>query len=387
MKKIQLTKKPRCRDSFSKCEKIFIYGSGRSGRRLSSMLKRLNILITFIDSNSMLWNQYISGIRVISPSEFYDLELNDRSLVVVSVSSPENMIIMKKLLNYGFEMGVDAFVFDNIFEDYYLPQLFFCHERKLYAKNIDLSLTQFCNLRCKECSIRTPYISNPIHEDLDELKKSCESFFEWFNYVDNLYLIGGEPILYPDLSGIVRFLFEQYDEKIGNLIVATNGLVPIKDSLLNQLDKRLKFQISDYSNVLSKYEERMRNFCKCLEFYGLQYTRMSDFEWIDYGFGHQIERSYSFNVEQFFDDCGIDCRGLYQSKLYYCFPAMMVDRVEKSENDTNSYFDLLHFDENRKEELLEFLLGVTETGFINRCFKCNGSYLTNKKKIAVAEQL
>ncbi len=114
---------------------------------------------------------------------------------------------------------------------------------------------------------------------------------------------------------------------------------------------------------------------------------MTDFQWMDYGFviHNNCNINNVKNPTQLFRDCGIDCRALWNSKLYYCFPALMVDRVSNyKEIDNNEAFDLK---KEGKTTLLSFLLGQVNKGFLNQCRNCNGSYLINDRYIKVAEQI
>lgn len=373
--------------NFSTVEEIYIYGAGENGTLLYEDLKIANIKITFVDSNIQKQSLGYLGCKVISPEEFFEkIPDSKKYFTVIALGINQVSVVMKKIVLHGFKEGIDAFSYKN-FTEFYLPVFLMYHSQKMYVKYLDVSLTQHCNLKCKECSIMTPYIKQPKHKEFVVVCQDIDLLFEKVDYVHSLFLIGGEPLLYPHLEEICEYIGSKYKRAIGHLVIASNGLVTLKESLIKTIKHyNIEFQISDYSKWIKQTEGKMNDFIDTLTKFKIPYNRMVDLEWVDYGFRNDTGRKEKVeNMENFFDSCGIDCRGLENGKFYYCFPAKMCQKVLEYKEYEDEYFDLRG--DGRKMELLEFSLGYNEKGYLRICSRCNGSYLNNKNFIPVAEQL
>ena len=73
-------------------------------------------------------------------------------------------------------------------------------EGKVYINRVDVSVTNRCTLNCEGCNMLMPYYCNPKDRKLEDIKKDLDVFFQWVDTVEDLNLLGGEPLLYPDLG-------------------------------------------------------------------------------------------------------------------------------------------------------------------------------------------
>src|SRR5439155_23692682 len=98
-------------------------------------------------------------------------------------------------------------------------------------KNLRLSVTDRCNLRCQYCMPEEEYVWLP-REDLlhfEEISRLVDVFVGLG--VDKVRLTGGEPLLRRDLPELVRLLAAKPD--VHDLALTTNGvlLAPLAASL------------------------------------------------------------------------------------------------------------------------------------------------------------
>ena len=90
-------------------------------------------------------------------------------------------------------------------------------------RNLRISVTDRCNLRCQYCMPEEEYIWLP-REDLltfEEIRKLVDIFSELG--VEKIRLTGGEPLLRKDLHTLVRLLADS--PRINDLAMTTNGVV------------------------------------------------------------------------------------------------------------------------------------------------------------------
>jgi MoaA/NifB/PqqE/SkfB family radical SAM enzyme len=85
-------------------------------------------------------------------------------------------------------------------------------------------LTDHCNLNCKGCS-HFSNIAKPAFADFGQFTAEFERMAELFPRITEIFLLGGEPLLHPDLESFIKTTRRLYPESRINLM--SNGvLVP-----------------------------------------------------------------------------------------------------------------------------------------------------------------
>ncbi len=90
-------------------------------------------------------------------------------------------------------------------------------------RNLRLSVTDRCNLRCQYCMPEEEYVWLPREDVLsfEEMAELVEAFADLG--VDKVRLTGGEPLLRRDLDGLVRLLAD--NPRLRDLALTTNGVL------------------------------------------------------------------------------------------------------------------------------------------------------------------
>ncbi|HEU5091686.1 MAG TPA: radical SAM protein, partial [Nitrospira sp.] len=90
-------------------------------------------------------------------------------------------------------------------------------------KNLRLSVTDRCNLRCKYCMPEEEYVWLPREDILSfEEMTTLAGYFTDLG-VDKVRLTGGEPLLRRDLARLVRLLLQ--NRRITEVALTTNGVL------------------------------------------------------------------------------------------------------------------------------------------------------------------
>lgn len=162
---------------FQHLNNIYLYGAGEYGRAAYDILKVSNINITFIDADVDKQKTGYCRCTVKSPQCLANLkEEKDRYVIIVTMGEQNSKIVSGNLHNMGFSRNQDFFSYD-AWQNVYVFIFFWYYCSKIYIKNVDLSVTQYCNLRCKGCSILAPYVRHPKHRNLEDMKKDVELLF------------------------------------------------------------------------------------------------------------------------------------------------------------------------------------------------------------------
>ena len=138
---------------------------------------------------------------------------------------------------------------------------------KVIIPNLDVHLTTRCTLRCRDCSHKIPYYQkqhqhvmnfDEFRDELNIILKNCSRLY-------NLLLLGGEPLLNPDLAKMVQYAITK--RKIERICIITNGTMVPDENLISTLktSKKNVVFISDYSlnKDLKNYQpQKILDICK-----------------------------------------------------------------------------------------------------------------------------
>lgn len=185
----------------------------------------------------------------------------------------------------------------------------------------EVHLTEHCNLNCKGCSHFSP-LAKEEFVDLEEYSNDLYQLSKLFNgEVEYIHLMGGEPLLNPNIEEIFDITRKAFP--VGHLQLITNGILlsSMKDSFWENCQKNsIEIMPTRYPINIS-YDENIK---KKAEKYNLHYQI--------YNMGDAQKSLYSFKLSEYggeaidynFYRCEMAniCINLSHGKLYPCvFPA------------------------------------------------------------------
>lgn len=112
---------------------------------------------------------------------------------------------------------------------------------------LEIAIVEHCNLNCKGCSHFSPLVKNKEYVGKDEFEKDIRRMKELFPDIIRIRILGGEPLLNPDLADILRSV--RYYYPYAEISVVTNGLLipKLEKEVLQSLKKtHIGFDISQY---------------------------------------------------------------------------------------------------------------------------------------------
>lgn len=97
-------------------------------------------------------------------------------------------------------------------------------EKRHKPLHIEFNLTDFCNLNCKGCSHYSP-LAPAEFEPLGELEHSMKRISEIkdSDKIEEVYLIGGETLLYPQLPEAIKLARKYFP--LAKISIFTNGIL------------------------------------------------------------------------------------------------------------------------------------------------------------------
>lgn len=93
---------------------------------------------------------------------------------------------------------------------------------KLELEYLEFNLTDHCNLNCKGCSHFSP-IANKNYASVNQHERDLRKLGQLFRNIQTIRLLGGEPLLHPDVASFMVKTREAFPRSTIRLV--TNGLL------------------------------------------------------------------------------------------------------------------------------------------------------------------
>lgn len=194
----------------------------------------------------------------------------------------------------------------------YFSNKFFFHN--VYFKYIEIPITTKCTLNCKECSNLIQFYQKPYHIKSSDIIADIRKLSEVAKEILLLRLLGGEPLLHPELSTIIEQILEF--KNIREIQIVTNGTLLFDAKTLDILKRegRVVVDISNYEEKSVKQALLIEQLeCNHIRYF----TQEERIFWTA-----QADCSYRKRNEAELIDalgkCKMDCISLLDGKLHLC---------------------------------------------------------------------
>jgi len=357
---------------------IIPFGYGRIGRRVLSKLQVFFEIPFIIENDKSKTNTH--NIRLLSFKEAKN-EINNRKIVVLTTEIAYEAI-RTELISAGYVENRDFTILSRFLGEYFLK-----NEHKLYLSKLDTIITSKCSLRCPHCAGFIPYCTNQHDVPIEELCSNFDTIFSVIDYVLEYCLLGGEPLLYKDLSQLIEYIMTNYGEKIGKLVLISNGNAVLSEEIVNTLvTYNIKLAISNYTQSVN-YTEYYRKLLDTLEKNNIDYSINTELVWKDHGYPLNPSNYKGEEVRTHMKTCGHTCPSAYNGKIYYC--DVMVSAELMTEYDTHpddvidindELTNISHTD--LKKRIFSYLMGeINSNGAPSFCALCRGIGKDNESMI------
>lgn len=356
-----------------------IWGAGTFGISFYETFCQEIKINAFVDSDPKKQGAIVCSIPVYAP-EYLKTEK-----VFVLVSSGWTKDIYRMLDKFGYIKGEDYLHIDSFTSLYYWYKY-----KKVHFSDISYTITERCSLRCEKCNGFVPKMHDPKNIPLDRVVADFEQFFRYVDNVNVLGLVGGDAMMHPNFADIVEELGKRYyPDKASHLEVYCNAVILPDERVLQTLKKYdVFYRFTDY-RPYTNGKQKVDEVISLLQKYGIRYDHVQFVTWVDCGYpqasnGVQGEQ----NLVSFFDSCDRkSCHMLYDGKVLFCGMARSADIIDYCRIDASDVFDISTYDEIKQIDLVEYMLGYSEKGYLNYCRMCNGSFNVNQKKIEAGRQI
>lgn len=204
-----------------------------------------------------------------------------------------------------------------------------------YLRQVELVLTTKCSLRCRDCANLMQYYEKPYDIEPKKVTAAFKKFVRYFDEINTVVLVGGEPLLSKNLTEIILFLADFH--QVNHIHIFTNGtIIPHEKDICALKNAKVKIIISDYGK-LSRNRDNLINWCKKNKV--KYHLKSEDLEWGYIGDMQPRKRTPKMLQKQF-RNCNNYCRSILNGKLFYCPRAAHSDDLGYVK-ESRDYVDLL----------------------------------------------
>lgn len=361
--------------------KYYIWGAGVFGKTFYDRFNQMIVIDGFIDSDTKKQGNDYKNKMIYEP-DFINDKLNK---IVILISAGWTKEIFSELDKRGYKKNIDYIHIDEFASVYMMYRY-----DKLYLSDVTYMITEKCSLKCKNCNAFIPMIKDPKHVDINSIIESFEIFFKWVDKVNVLGLVGGDAMMHPDFYQVVDSIASRYySDRIENIEIYSNAVIVPDEKIISLFKKYdMFYRFTDYRPYTER-KQKIEQVVELLENNKIKYDHVKFVKWCDSGYPQQSNGIIGDeNLVHFYDNCDRrTCHGLVQGKVINCSMGYGAELIGYNELMQSDYFDLKIFNFERKKELMEYMLGYSEKGYLSYCKKCNGGLNVNNNFIEAGEQL
>ena len=368
-------------EAIEKLDGFYMFGAGDYGNQFYQIFKDEIKLEGYIDNNKEKQGQLINGLTCMALD---DVARKNSVGIIVTMSQIARVEPVEQLKKAGYRRNENFFIIEEFISVYFAYK-----KDMVYLSSISFLPSTICNLNCKNCLNFNPYAKQFYVREWDELVKDVDLFFSCVDKIMLFHVSGGEPMLYKHTAELIKYIDENYGDRIGTLRTVTNGTVVPKEEMLQALSEcNVEITVDDYREAVPRFNDRFNQLISKLNEYGIKHYINKADSWIDLA---PDRTDYSGKSEEWLiahrDACNQSWQELRGGKLYSCnYAAYATVAGIAGEQDIEEAYDLTKFTPEKKKELIEFRLGYTTKGYTNFCKKCRGFTPENEIEEKPAEQ-
>lgn len=121
---------------------------------------------------------------------------------------------------------------------------------------LEVHAADHCNLNCKGCMHFSSLVKEKLFPDFKQLSDDVHQLRKFIKHIDIIRVLGGEPLLNPELDRYITLLREAYP--YANINIVTNGLLVanMSETLCKTVrDNKIHVHVSLYPPVKNKKEK------------------------------------------------------------------------------------------------------------------------------------
>jgi organic radical activating enzyme len=220
---------------------------------------------------------------------------------------------------------------------------------------LEFHITDHCNLKCKGCG-HLSNIADEYFADASDFERDMVRLSKIFKNIDRIRLLGGEPLLHPDLNSFIKSARRSFPSAVLNIV--TNGL------LLEKADKSFwdTCRETNLTIDLTVYPPLRKKVSHLVELAKKNNVKLNDSA-ISWTFFSHMNIYQNSEKNRAFKECRktFYCPFLKNGHIYICPKPVMVQIFNKKFNQSIGSDNGIDIYNNNGREILKYLDKPTDT--------------------------
>lgn len=327
-------------------KKAAIWGTGVVGQKVYSLLQKYENtqIVAFADQNISRQEEKLYGLKIVSPEHL--LALAEKKQIDMVIFAFKNVFFKESTALFRHCAQLEGYIVPRYVQEFYeeYNAIEECLVRvdlgKPRIKQFDVNLVDHCNMKCKGCLRFSNLVDTPFFADFEGMIADWERMKELFWGVERLKLMGGEPMLSPDLCAYIKEARRIFPD--ADIMVTTNAIL-INENC-QELFQTMKenycfFDISLYEPM----EKRLPVIEKILQDNGVWYEvnhTKGDFYKV-------MSTTPDYDMDEAYEKCTAkNCHHLREGKLSVCsrpqYAYIVNQRYDVQLPDRDGVWDIYH---------------------------------------------
>ncbi|MBR4153074.1 MAG: radical SAM protein [Selenomonadaceae bacterium] len=207
----------------------------------------------------------------------------------------------------------DIYLTNRLSNEISLPNFMESYFSSKYLPYLEYHVADHCNLNCRGCEHYSGLVKKPHFTDLKKFTKDFERLHEFIDDLGMIRILGGEPLLNPDINEYIKLSRRLYPQTIIHIV--TNAI------LLPKMPEKFFETLREYHAAISisfypPLESKMPAIKKLLEEKHVPFLISP----LNKNFTvKQTLKRHNYPLEIFLQCVQANCHNLYDGKIAACF--------------------------------------------------------------------
>ena len=314
--------------------KIILFGTSYLGKLALHALEKRGLSVSnFYDSDERKQKNIFCNKKVLNFKELADLSKDTIFFISNNYINSVTALLKEMKFNNIFncvelcetsefsksEMNLNDYESKHIsreiaFHRSACEQIFNRENDILNLKCVDITVTEKCSMKCKDCSNLMQYYVKPKNAELESLFKNIDRLMECIDWIYEFRVLGGDPFMNKELYKILNKLSEYKNAE--NIVIYTNATIMPKNENFEVLkNKKITLEITNYGDNLSRKHDELIKSCKESN---IKFRTRPPGRWTECGTLKYYERSKE-ELQRMYDNCCMrDVPAMMYGVLYKC---------------------------------------------------------------------
>lgn len=208
--------------------KIAILSCSELAKQFYQMLRKTSSpyeALYIVEEVSELWGTFYEQAEIISVGKavcLYQRNLIEK-FVIVSMEERFNRIMYKILTMHKIPDNDILYADQEDIHEFKNESILFKYTERQEFDTIEFHVTDKCNLNCKHCSMFSGLVKESMLPDIRQYENDLKQIHSVFRSIKRFKLLGGEPLLNPELRQFIEVTRNIFPYT--HILLITNGLL------------------------------------------------------------------------------------------------------------------------------------------------------------------